>query len=158
MKKALAFILVVILGSFGIMHAEILPPHGEGQIGLEAVILCERLALFRAPGGEAEAVGVLRYGDSIVVLKQSDGWAEVFTSDAVDADPAGWVNTDYIMIDPAWYRTEEATPVYAWNDTDAPKVDLLEKDTILPILKTDGDWLVVSLRGATGWIHQDPAN
>ena len=36
----------------------------------------------------------------------------------------------------------------------APKVALLDKDTLLPILKDDGEWLVVSLRGATGWIHK----
>ena len=44
--------------------------------------------------------------------------------------------------------------MYAWNDTAALKVALLDKDTTLPILKDCGDWLVVSLRGASGWIHK----
>ena len=66
----------------------------------------------------------------------------------------GWVNADYIAIDPARYRTEAETPVYAWNDTKAPKIGLLDKDTILPILKEEGDWLIVSLRGAVGWIRK----
>ena len=58
------------------------------------------------------------------------------------------------MINPAWYVTEKSTAVYAWNDVNAPKVALLDKDTVLPILKDDGDWLVVSLRGASGWIRK----
>ena len=49
---------------------------------------------------------------------------------------------------------------YAWSGLSAPKVALLEKNTelfdintYLPILKNEGEWLLVSLRGATGWIH-----
>ena len=51
-----------------------------------------------------------------------------------------------------WYKTAESTPVYAWNDTEAPKVALLDAGTVLPILRDDGDWIVVGLRGAAGWI------
>ena len=72
--------------------------------------------------------------------------------------PPGGGKTDFLAIDPAWYRTEEKTPVYAWNDTSAPRVALLDENTTLPILKTEGNWLVVSLRGAAGWIwRQDSA-
>ena len=54
----------------------------------------------------------------------------------------------------SWYVTVKNTAVYAWNDTSAPKVALLDKGTRLPILKEESDWFVVSLRGATGWIHK----
>ena len=37
---------------------------------------------------------------------------------------------------------------------DAPKIALLDEDPRLPILKEEGDWYVVSLRGAAGWIHK----
>ena len=80
--------------------------------------------------------------------------ANCFLSDSVDAGPSGWVNSDYIIIDPSWYRTDETTPVYAWNDTAALKVALLDKGTRLPILKEEDAWYVVSLRGAAGWIHK----
>ena len=72
----------------------------------------------------------------------------------MDAGPEGWVKTDYIVIDPAWYRADSATPVYAWNDTSALKVGLLDSGTILPVLKEEGEWIVVGLRGASGWIHK----
>ena len=162
MKKSFRFILlgllVFVLGSPGMGRAAIIPPYGEGQIGLEAVVLCESLTVRKDRSASSKAVATLSYGDVFAVQKQADGWAECFLSDDVDAGPAGWVNADYIIIDPAWYRTEEGTPVYAWNDTAAPKVALLDKGTVLPILKEEGDWLIVSLRGATGWIHKTAAD
>ena len=30
---------------------------------------------------------------------------------------------------------------------------ILDPETYLPILKQDGDWLIVSMRGAVGWIY-----
>lgn len=145
--------LVLTLGSMGASHAEILPPYGEGQIGFVAEILCEELTLREKPGASSKAVKTLQYGDFLIVIQQSDGWAYCTLGDSEES-LKGWVNADYIVLDPARYRTEEATPVYAWNDTKAPKIALLDKDTTLPVLKEEGDWLLVSLRGAVGWIHQ----
>lgn len=148
-------ILTLALGSVATVHAEIIPPYGEGQIGLQAVVLCESLTVRREPRADSAAVRKFKYGDPFLVLKQENGWAECCVSDDVDASPVGWVNVEYVAVDPAWYRTDAATPVYAWNDTAAPKVALLDTDTILPVLKDDGEWLVVSLRGAAGWIYRN---
>lgn len=145
--------LILTLGSVAAAHGEILPPYGEGQIGFVAEILCEELTMREKPSASSKAVKTLQYGDFLIVIKQSGGWAYCTLDDSEDS-LKGWMNADYIVIDPARYRTEKATPVYAWNDTEAPKVALLDKDTTLPILKEDGDWLIVSLRGAVGWIHQ----
>ena len=147
-------VMVLVLGCVCAAGAEIIPPYGEGQIGLEAVVLCESLTVRAEPRTDAKAVKTLQYGSRFSVQKTSDGWADCFASDAVDAGQTGWVNADYIIIDPAWYRTETKTPVYAWNDGSAPKVALLDEDTLLTILKEEGDWLIVSLRGATGWIRK----
>ena len=159
-KRVLWFIvaLAVLCAAGSACRAEIIPPHGEGQIGLQAVVLCESLTVRKERSASSKAVKKLQYGDRIIVQERWDGWAECFLSDAVDAGPAGWVNSDYIAIDPAWYRTDETTPVYAWNDTMAPKVALLGKGETLPILKDDGEWLIVSLRGATGWIYKNAAD
>ena len=145
--------LVLMLGSTGIVQAEIIPPHGEGQIGLQAVVLCESLTMRKKPDSDAGTVMKLDYGDLIIVDRQSDGWAHCFDSDSEDSEE-GWVNADYIAIDPAWYVTEKKKPVYAWDDAQAPKVALLSKGTRLPILADEGDWLIVSLRGAVGWIKR----
>ena len=37
--------LILISGNIAAVQAEILPPHGEGQIGLQAVVLCESLTV-----------------------------------------------------------------------------------------------------------------
>ena len=155
MKKMMVFALALAMLLIAVAaQAEIIPPYGEGQIGLRAVILCEKLTLREAPRSNAGIVDELTNSDFIIVTKQLDGWAEIMRSDSVDASPAGYVNADYLMIDPAWYRTTGTTPVYAWNDVTAPKVGLLDADTTLPILKDEGDWLIVGLRGATGWIKK----
>ena len=159
-SRVIWFVLALALlwNAGNVCRAEILPPHGEGQIGLEAVVLCESLTVRKDRSASSQAVKTLRYGEVIIVQENWDGWANCFLSDAVDAGPAGWVNSDYILMDPAWYRTDDTTPVFAWDDTMAPKVALLSKGTVLPILKDQGDWLIVSLRGATGWIYKNAAD
>jgi hypothetical protein len=146
--------MIIVFGSLGAVKAEIIPPVGEGQFGLEAVVLCESLTVREEPNTASKAVQTIKYGRRFSVMKLEDGWAECILSDDVDGGPAGWVNAEYIVIDPAHYRTETKKPVYAWDDTQAPKVALLSANTTLPILKEEGDWLLVSLRGAVGWIER----
>ena len=154
MKKfALLTVLILMIASISSAHAEIIPRYGEGQIGLTAVVLCEELTVRQGSTTEAPVVTKVGYGSRIIVDRQADGWAHCFLGDSEDSD-SGWVNADYIAIDPDWYRTEGKTPVYAWNDTLAPKVALLDANTILPILSDEGAWLIVSLRGAVGWIQK----
>ena len=159
-KRVLWFILAlaVLCAAGSACQAEIIPPHGEGQIGLQAVVLCETLTARQEPGAASKSVKALDYGSFIIVMKVQNGWAECLLSDSIDEVSSVWVNADYIAIDPAWYRTDETTPVYAWNDPAAPKVALLGKGETLPILKDAGDWLVVSLRGAAGWIQKTAAD
>ena len=109
-------LMLIVFGSFVTVQAEVLAPYGEGQIGLQAVVLCDSLTVREQPSVNTRAVRILHSEDRIIVTKQEDGWAQICISDAVDAGPEGWVKTDYIVIDPAWYRADSATPVYAWND------------------------------------------
>ena len=156
-RLAILVALIYLLGSLGIVRAEILPPRGMGQIGLQAVVLCDSLTVRQKPSSASKAVETVRYGHLPIVMEQSDGWAYCALGDSEDS-PMGWINADYLAIDPAWYRTEEETPVYAWDDEAAPKVALLDKDVTLPIIKEEGDWLIVSLRGAAGWIQKNDAD
>ena len=149
---------ILLWGGIAGVGAEILPARGEGQIGYQAVVLCESLTVRKERSAGSGTVKTLHYGDTFAVQDNWDGWASCFTSDDVDAGQTGWVNADYIIVNPTWYRTDEATPVYAWNDTLAPKVALLSQGTVLPILKDEGEWLIVSLRGASGWICKNEAD
>ena len=146
-------VMTLILGSMWTVNAEILAPRGMGQIGYQAVVLCEELTLRQKPESSAKAVKTVKNGSLIIVTQEKNGWAECVLGDSEDS-VSGWVNADYIVINPSWYRTDAKTPVYAWNSTGAPKVALLDKNTTLPILKIEGDWILVSLRGAAGWIRK----
>lgn len=154
--------LILALGCVGGACAEIIPPDGPGQqIGYQAVVLCENLTLREGPSATSKAMQTLNYGDLPIVIdadlptgpREENGFVYCTLGDSEDA-PCGWINADYIAINPAWYVTEKKTAVYAWDDTAAPKVALLDQDTRLPILKEADDWYLVSLRGAAGWIHK----
>ena len=116
-------------------------------------MLSEELPVHQNPDADSEVVDTLQYGNLIILLQQSDGWAKYVCSDSEDEAPAGWVETDCLLIDPAWLYTNEKTPLYAQNDTTAPELALLDENTILPILKDEGEWLMVALDGEPGWIH-----
>ena len=154
--------LILSLACLGSVLAEIIPPCEPGQqIGYPAVVLCETLTLRESSSSSSKALATLNYGDRPIVVgadlpagaKEENGFIYCVLGDSEDS-PAGWLNADYIIINPAWYVTEKATAVYAWNDSTAPKVALLDKGTRLPILREEGNWYLVSLRGAVGFIHK----
>lgn len=153
--------LVVVLGGIGVAHAEIIPPLGPNQqIGYPAVVLCEKLTLRKEPSASAKAIQTLNYGDEPIVINadlpegpQEENGFVYCTVDDSEESPCGWIDASYIYINPAWYVAEQGTAVYAWSDTAAPRVALLEGGARLPILKEEGDWALVSLRGAVGWIQ-----
>ena len=153
-KKLQVFLITSAAMAFGSMacHAAIIPAEGAGQIGYSAVVLCDSLSLHAAPAYDSQTVQTLKYADRVIVMDSEDGWAHCTTGDAEDS-PKGYVNEDYLILDPEWYQTEGDTVVYAWNEIDAPKIALLDQATDLPVLRDDGDWIAVSLRGAAGWIH-----
>ena len=85
----LALVMMIILGSVITAQAEIIPPYGEGQIGLSAVVLCEDLTLREAPDTNAGILDTLHDGARIIVYEQKDGWAHIFTGDSEDSAKAG---------------------------------------------------------------------
>lgn len=161
-KLAILTALILALGSIATGYAEIIPPVDPGQqIGYPAVVLCDKLTLREQPDTASKAIQTLHYGDRPIIAgadapagpKEENGFVYCTLGDSEDS-LSGWINSDYIVINPAWYVTEKETAVYAWNDTEAPRVGLLDKDTRLPILKEEGDWYIISLRAAVGWIHK----
>jgi len=154
--------LILLSGCFWGSCAQIIPPYGPGQqIGYPAVVLCEKLTLRETPLSSAREMKTLKYGDLPIVIgadrpegvQKENGFVYCTLGDSENS-PCGWINADYIVINPAWYVTEKNTAVYAWNDPAAPRVALLDKDVRLPILKEEGQWFLVSLRGAVGWIQK----
>ena len=83
-------------------------------------------------------------GKDILVIDSWDGWAQIHYSDGAEL---GWVRSDYLLMDPAWYLCDEDTQVYAYPDFMSPCVALLDKGAKLPILTEweDGESL-------SGWV------
>lgn len=168
MKRFLASLLLLTLCA-SCASATILPPTGVDEdfkswTGIEctpAVVLCQTLSVLDNRGDQGgKKVETLRYsGQTIPVIESWDGYAKIYYS---DGNKTGWVRNDYLMMDPAWYLCDEDVQAYAYPDTMAPRVALLDKGTKLPIL-TEYDaeyegWVCVSLRGAAGWIRKTPAD
>ena len=111
------------------------------------------LALVCSIAALAEIVPPDGPGQQIGSQAAENGFVYCVLGDSEDS-PSGWINAGFLAVNPAWYVTEQKTTVYAWNGADAPKVALLDEGARLPILKEEGDWFLVSLRGAVGWISR----
>ncbi len=160
MKKFLLLLLALTL-FVSAASASILPATGVDEdfaasTGLSctpAVILCQSLSVYDARGDQGgKKVETLRYsGKSIPVIQSWDGWAQIYYA---DGEKTGWVRSEYLLFDPAWYHCDESTAVYAYPDDLAPRVGLLNRGTEAPIVTDTGDWVCVSLRAAAGWIRK----
>lgn len=160
MKKLLVFLLALTL-CVSAASASILPATGVDEAfaastGISctpAVILCQSLSVYDARGDQGgRKVETLRYsGSSIPVIQSWDGWAQIYYA---DGEKNGWVRSEYLLFDPAWYHCDESTAVYAYPDSLAPRVGLLNRGTEAPIITDTGDWVCVSLRAAAGWIRK----
>ena len=136
MMKKFLLMLTALLLCVSTASATILPPTGVDEdfmawTGIEctpAVILCESLSILNARGDQGgKKVGALLYtGRDLAVIESWDGWAKIYYS---DGNKTGWVRNDYLLMDPAWYVCDESLQVYAYPDTMAPRVALLDKGT-----------------------------
>ena len=156
MKKftwlAIVTVVALLLGCFGTANAMIIRPQGEGQIGISSIVMRNELPVYETASESAKVTQTLTSGRHVIVMKLEDGWAQLALADDVDGTPAGWVKAEYLLIDNGFYMTGGETPVYAWNDTEAPVYEVLEEYTLVPMLKDDGEWIIVSLNGASAFI------
>ena len=160
MKRVLALLIITMQIAVS-ASATVLPPEGisVGYLaftGIEAyrgVVLCESLSVCDECNGSV--IDTLYFGDTFMTCESRDGWADCTYADGAKT---GWVRSDYIVIDPSYYLTDSQTVVYAYGDTLAPRIALLDGGTKLPIIAEMDDWYVVSLRGASGWIRKMPAD
>ena len=151
MKKAgICLLLVLMLLAGTAACGEIRYPLGPGQLGYDAVVISKTVSIRPVQNANAKAVKKLSYGDHVSVMSLGNGWCEVYLSETEGV--SGYVLEDYILIDPSYLVTEESTPVYAWQAQNAKRVGLLGRGETYPIIRMEGSWLLISLRGAAGWV------
>ena len=151
--------LIFALACAGFASAEIFAPHGEGQIGVGAVVASEEVAIYDKPSEDAKVVETLPFGHTLILMAMEDDWGYCALSDDVDGEPAGWVSTEGLIVDPCWFMTREETPAYADKDATSEVLARFDADMIMPVLKIEGDWIGVNANGKIGWINvPDAAN
>ena len=152
MRKGFLVICAVVMSLMlcASAAAEISHPVGPGQLGYDAVVLSKNISIRPTKNANVKAVKRLNYGDRMAVMSLGDGWCEVYLSETEGL--SGYVLETYILIDPAYITIEESTPVYAWQATSAKRVGLISKGETYPIIRMEGNWLLISLRGAAGWM------
>ena len=134
----------------GIACGEITRPMGPGQLGFDAVVISKNISIRPTQNANAKAVKKLNYGDHMPVMSLGNGWCECYLSETEGV--SGYALEDYLLLDPAYITVEEPTPVYAWQAQNAKRVGLLGRGEKFPIILMEGDWLLISLRGAAGWV------
>lgn len=151
--------LIFALACAGFASAEIFAPHGEGQIGISAVVASDEVTIYEKANESSKAVQKVPFGNLIILMEQKDGWAYCTLTDDVDGKPAGWVSTEGLIVDPCWFMTREETPAYADKDAASEVLARFDADMIMPVLKIEGDWIGVNANGQIGWINvPDAAN
>ncbi len=159
MKRIFSFLLMLAL-LFTSAQATIHQPTGIDEsfrdfTGIEcqpALVLCHSLSVCDERNGKK--VTTLYYGDgtdTIPVIEAWDGWAKIYYAEGTKT---GWVRSEYLLFDPAWYECDEGTRVYAYDDHLAPCVAYLSKGTKRAIIRETEEWVLISLRGAAGWIYK----
>lgn len=152
LKRGLALAAALLL-PWCAASAQILPPMEPGADGQWAVVLRDELPVWQDRLDRTEnapVVGTLHWGDQFCTQDRWDGWADCF----FDQQQLGWVEADFLVVDPSWYLADEDVPVYALEDVMAPKVALLKAGERRPILAEEEDWVAVSLPGGAGWIRK----
>ena len=152
MKKALCGLCLLLTAAllWASAAGEITYPAGPGQMGYDAVVISKNVSVRPSQNANAKAVTRLNYGQRFAAMPLGNGWCEVYLSETEGM--AGYALEDYLLVNPAFITLEESTPVYAWQARNAKRVGLLATGETYPIIRTEGSWMLISLRGAAGWI------
>ena len=116
-------------------------------------VLCQSLTMREIASASAKAVHTLVYGDTVDILAQDGVFTQVAAGDGAQR-VRGWVRGEYLLVDPAMYVSAGETAVYAYPGEDAPRVGLLSGGETHPVIARLPGYVVISLRGASGFVRE----
>ena len=94
------------------------------------------------------AIASLPYGTTLTCTgEKHPGWLEVTA-----AEQTGWVREEFLLLNPSYLTFAEETPVLAWPSAEASWIGLLSAGTSAPVLGEVDGYIVISLRGASGFV------
>ena len=126
---------------------------GSEADAVPGFVLCQSLTMRESASASAKAVHTLVYGDTVDILAQDGVFTQVAAGDGAQR-VRGWVRGEYLLVDPAMYVSAGETAVYAYPGEDAPRVGLLSGGETHPVIARLSGYIVISLRGASGFVRE----
>lgn len=115
-------------------------------------VLCETLSLRENPDATSKIIQTMTYGTYFTVIEESGSWYNVTYRDEEGLRYSGWVRKEYVLVNPDYFIPDGETPVYAMPSGSAKRVGLISGETRYPIIGEIDGFLVISLRGASGFV------
>lgn len=115
-------------------------------------VLCETLSLRSNPNTDSETLCTLPYGSQVEIISEQNEWNYVTCYNVNGEKYAGWVKGEYVLADPTYFQASVETPVYALPAAGSKRVGLLDIGATHPILGEIDNFMVISLRGACGFV------
>lgn len=112
-------------------------------------VLCESLSVRTQPNSANDAFAQLSYATTFSILAVDGIWYKVNCDGTV-----GWVNGQYVLINPQYYYTQNETAAYAYPNANAQRVGLIDANKQLAIIADIDGYYVVSMRGASAFIKK----
>lgn len=120
------------------------------------VVISQNVTLRESPSTTAKQLARPTNGTVLDILSEQNGWYYVRFWDGKSTMPIeGYVRTNFVVRDPMFVTTTQATYVYSMPDRGAKMVGQLVSGTQLVVIGEYGDFWVVNLRSASGFIHKN---
>ena len=117
-------------------------------------VLCESLSLREKPQTTSNTLVALAYGTYGTIIDENESWYHVVYRNDQGQHLSGWVKKDYLLVNPEFFTPHDETPVYAIPSHTSKRVGLISNETSYPIIGEWDGFLVISLRGASGFVEK----
>lgn len=126
---------------------------GSEADAVPGFVLCQTLTVRESASASAKAVHTLAYGDTVDILAQVGVWTQGSAQNGTQR-VTGWVRGEYLLTAPAQYVSAGETAVYAYPGEGAPRAGLLADGETHPVIAQLDGYIVISLRGASGFVRE----
>ena len=119
------------------------------------IVISQNVSLRENPSTGARRIASIPNGAMFDLLDEQNGWYYVSYYDGKNASPLqGWVVVDFVVRNPSFLTTTKSTYVYSTPTRSSKKVGQLVAGTQLVVIGEYGDFWVVNLRSASGFIYK----
>lgn len=119
------------------------------------VVISQNVSIRRTPDTRGDLIVTAHNGDVVEILAEQSGWYTINYWDGKSTMPIqGYARTNFIVRDPAFITTTQATYVYAMPSSDSKMVGQLVSGTQLVVIGEWNEYWVVNLRSASGFIRK----